>query len=254
MIEELKSIGLTDGEVNVYLTLLKLGPSTNSPIARHAELQSSTVYYCLNSLIEKGFVTYVIKNNRKNYISVDPENIKDIIEEKQKKLVENKERINKIIPELKKYKNQFEDRTTAEVFEGFNGFQTIFKQIRSELKKGEEYEAFVIEQELSDPEEVNILFINHNKELYKKGIKLRLLAPERLRSIFEKLYGESFLKKYQEIRYTKEVIPVGITIYRNKVVTHITEKEKPLSIKIKNNKLAQMYKSYFNHVWKQAKA
>ncbi len=253
MKEELKSLGLTDGEIEIYLTLLKLGESTNSPIARNAHLQSSSVYYCLNSLIEKGFVSYIMKGNRKHFMAINPESIPLIIEEKEKELKEKKEQIKSLIPQLKGFQGILKEKTTAEIYEGLGGFRMIFREILQELKKGDCYHAFVIEQELTEPKAIQIIFTNHNKELKSKGIKLYLLAPEKIRGIFEKIYGKKFLKSYQEIRYTKEITPAGITIYKNNLITHIQEQGMPISIKVKNQKLAEMYRQYFNFIWKQAK-
>ena len=103
MIEELKLLGLTDGEIKVYLALLKLGPATNSPIARNTGLQSSTVYYCLNSLIEKGFVSYIKKGDRKHFSPLNPEDILDVLSRKESELQQQKQRIKKAIPQLKQH-------------------------------------------------------------------------------------------------------------------------------------------------------
>jgi hypothetical protein len=165
----------------------------------------------------------------------------------------NKENISKIIPELKNYEKMIKETTTAEVFEGFRGIQMVFRQILEELKRGDQYEAFVIEQTLEDPKDMEFLFTGHNRELKSKGIKLRLLAHEKMRGVFEKIYGKKFLKSYQEVKYTSETTPVGITIYKNYTITHISEKGKPIAIRVKNDRLAEMYRSYFNFVWKQAK-
>lgn len=253
MKEELKSLGLTDGEVEVYLTLLKLGPSTNSPIARHAGLQSSSVYYCLNSLIEKGFVTYIIQQGRKHFSAVNPDTLLEILEEKQKSFSEQKIKVSAIIPQLKASSNVLKENTSAEVLEGLGGFQSVFRSILKELKKGGQYEAFVIEQAFSEPEEIRNVFIHHNKELKKREIKLRLLAPESLRPVFERIYGKKFLQSYQEIRYTSQITPAGITVYKDTVVIHLSEEDKPISIRVRNPKLALMYHEYFDSVWKTAK-
>lgn len=254
MKQELKLLGLTEGEINVYLALLKLGSATNSPIARHAHLQSSSVYYCLNSLIEKGFITYILKGNRKHFQAVNPEVIPRILEEQERVLKNKRKRILQVIPRLKQYQSLEREKTTAEVYEGFQGFRAIFRQIIQEVKRGGQYEAFVIEQSLTEPREIRTLFKNHNRELKMKGVKLRLLAHESFRDIFEKMYGRKFLKTYQEIRYASQFTPVGITIYNNHVITHLQEQGKPISIKVTNAKLASMYRAYFNEVWKQARA
>jgi sugar-specific transcriptional regulator TrmB len=253
MKEELRMVGLTEGEIAVYLTLLKLGPSTNSPIARHAGLQSSTVYYCLNSLIEKGFVSYIQKGKRRYFIPTAPENILAILDERAKQVDEQRQSVEKILPELKMYHKTLEEKTIAEVYEGFKGFQMIFNQILKTLNRGDSYEAFVIEQALGEPKEIQLLFMRHNKALKAKGIKLRLLAHERMRSIFEAIYGKKFLTIYQEIRYAKEITPVGITIYKNNVVTHISEDGRPMSFLVRNQKLAETYRTYFYSVWERAK-
>ncbi len=251
MEEELRAIGLTGGEIKVYLTLLKLGEATNSPIARNSGLQSSTVYYCLNSLIEKGFVSYINKRG-KHYIPTNPENILSLLDLKAKEIEKQQTKIKKILPELKSQFESIKEKTIVEVYEGFNGLQTIFNNILTTLKKGESYEAFVIEQVLGQ-QNMNLLFQRHNKALKNKGIKLNLLANQKMKKVFEKIYGKEFMTTYQEFRYTNEIIPVGITIYKDFVITHISEDERPMSFLVKNSKLAKMYKKYFYFIWDKTK-
>src|SRR3989338_3434202 len=128
MFEELSSIGLTPAEISIYLALLKLGPSTNSPITRQTQLQSSTVYYCLNSLIEKGFASYILKGNRHVFNAVDPEQIPRLLEQKKEELEKQQQRIVQLVPKLKGQQNTLKEPTVAEVYEGFRGLQTIFNQ------------------------------------------------------------------------------------------------------------------------------
>lgn len=253
MKEELRAIGLTEGETTVYLSLLKLGPSTNSPIAKHSGLQSSTVYYCLNSLIEKGFVSYVQKGGRRYFIASNPQNILAFLEEKEDELAIHRQKIAKILPELKSAYQSIQEKTFAEVYEGWNGFRMIFDNIRDSLKRGERYEAFALGQELGEPEQLRLTFMRHNKMLKAKGIKLRLLAHNGMRLALEKMYGKLFLTTYQEIRYTEEKIPVGVTIYKNNVITHIIDKGKPISFLIHNRKHAEIYHNFFNEAWNRAK-
>lgn len=253
MNKELRDAGLTDGEISVYLALLKLGPSTNSPIAKQAGLQSSTVYYCLNSLLEKGFVSYIQRGNRKQFIPTSPENLVRVMEERQEMLEDQKRGIQKIIPGLKKLHMSMEERTISEVYEGFRGMQMVLNRVVETLSKGDVYEAFAIEQALEEPKEMRLFFMRHNKALKSKGIKLNLLAHERMRPIFEKMYGKRFLTSYQEIRYTEELTPVGITIYKNNVITHISEGGKPMSFLVRNARLAQIYRDFFYSVWRRAR-
>ena len=101
MIENaLEKIGLTNGEIKVYLALLELGSTTTWEITRKSEISGSKVYEVLDRLIGKGLVSYIIKNNVKYFESASPEMILSYLDEKTK-LIENEKRdIQKIIPEL----------------------------------------------------------------------------------------------------------------------------------------------------------
>ena len=50
----LRDIGLTDNEIKIYLTLLKLGISTSSKIVENANTSSGKIYETLNKLFNKG--------------------------------------------------------------------------------------------------------------------------------------------------------------------------------------------------------
>ena len=55
----LKQIGLTENEIQVYLTLLKIGSSGVSTIAEHSGLYRPYVYDTLERLQEKGLVSFI---------------------------------------------------------------------------------------------------------------------------------------------------------------------------------------------------
>lgn len=253
MENELKSLGLTTGEIKIYLALLKIGEATNTPIAKETSLQNSTVFYCINSLLEKGFVSYIVRQNKKHYYAAEPENLQKILDEKEKEIINNKKNFNKIIPKLKELQKKEKNETKAEVYEGFNGFKNIFQEILADIDKNGEYKAFAITQELGEPEKIKFFFTNHNKELKRRNIKLKLLTPEWMRNTFEKMYGKKFLTTYQEIRYTKETIPTNITITKNKVITHIKDENDIKSFKITNKTHAKMYNDFFDELWERSK-
>ena len=252
MKSQLVALGLTQGEAAVYLSLLKLGPSTNSPLAKHTGLQSSSVYYCLNSLVEKVFVSYIQKGGRKHFQAAAPENSLTLLDKRIAQATREKKMAEQLLPKLHAL-GEASQGTTAEVYERFNGFTMVFSQILRTLRKGDGYEAFVVEQTLGEPKQLQRIFTKHNKALKAKGIRLRLLAHKRMKSTFERIYGKRFLSSFQEIRYTNAVTPTGITIYRKTVVTHVSENDRPLLFLMRNEKLAETYRAFFNSLWKKAR-
>jgi sugar-specific transcriptional regulator TrmB len=59
----LQEIGLAPTEISVYTALLKTGSAKVGVLIREVSLHRSRVYEAINRLIEKGLVSYIIKNN-----------------------------------------------------------------------------------------------------------------------------------------------------------------------------------------------
>ncbi|MFH1261506.1 MAG: helix-turn-helix domain-containing protein [Candidatus Micrarchaeota archaeon] len=127
--ESLENIGLTKGETNVYLALLETGATTTGKLIKNTGLQKSTVYFCLEQLIEKGLVGHVIKNNRKVFEAGSPTRLRDYIEKKKMELAKQEEKIEQLIPFLSGKMKPQEKHESAKIFEGWNGMETAFDDI-----------------------------------------------------------------------------------------------------------------------------
>ena len=126
--EILKELGLSDKEIKIYLTLLKLGQSTVNLIAKKANLNRVTCYDVLKYLQEKGLVSYVIKSGVKYYESAEPRKLLGDLQEKQAKL-------KSILPELEALKQSVNEKPSIEVYEGVKGLKTIIEDILKENKE-----------------------------------------------------------------------------------------------------------------------
>ena len=76
----LQEIGLANSEIIVYTTLLKTGSIKVGGLMREVSLHRSRVYEAINRLIEKGLVSYVIKENIKYFEASNPERLLSYIE------------------------------------------------------------------------------------------------------------------------------------------------------------------------------
>src|SRR3989344_9185969 len=113
IVENLQKAGLTEGEAKIYLALLKLGSSTSGPIIKESKVANSIIYRILDSLIEKGLVSYIIKEKTKYFRAAEPNKIIEYIEEKKEKLEESKDSIQKMIPNLIAFASS-KDETTVQ--------------------------------------------------------------------------------------------------------------------------------------------
>src|SRR3989339_141543 len=98
--ETLRKIGLTEGEIKVYIALLELGSTTSGNIIKISGVSGSKVYEVLDRLVNKGLVNFIHKNQVKYFEAASPERILDYLEEKGKQIEDEKILIQKIIPEL----------------------------------------------------------------------------------------------------------------------------------------------------------
>ena len=91
--EVLEQLGLTEAESKVYLALLELGSSQAGKITSKTGIHRRTVYDSIERLIEKGLVSFISQNNIKFFESVDPQQLLEILKEKQ-------DNLKQILPQL----------------------------------------------------------------------------------------------------------------------------------------------------------
>lgn len=244
MIEDsLKQIGLTKGEIKVYLSLLELGSTTTGKITKKSKVSGSKVYEILERLQDKGLISSVIKNNVKYFESSSPEKILDYLNEKEEIIEREKKEIRKIIPDLILRKNNTK-KSEVKVFTGFEGIKTANQDIIDSLKKGEEWLSMGL---TSQPKSWEIYFTNKQKERAKKGIKHRHLLNERYKSLYQtrkKLPHTQFKFLSKDFE-----MPTSIEIYKNKVLIFILSKENPLGIMIESKDVHNSFKKYFDVLW-----
>ena len=85
-LEVLRELGLTEGEIKVYLALIGLGEVTSGPIVKEARVSLSKVYQILDRLSKKGLVAHILKNNTKYFKAADPNRLLVYLNEKQDSL------------------------------------------------------------------------------------------------------------------------------------------------------------------------
>ena len=79
-----EAVGLTKGEREVYLALAALGPSTANPVIKKTGMQKSAVYFCLDRLVSKGLISYIIRNNRRVFEAAPTDKLAEYIENRKK--------------------------------------------------------------------------------------------------------------------------------------------------------------------------
>lgn len=243
----LQKAGFTQNEVKAYLSLLKIGRSTSYDIVKEAKVSSGKIYETLDKLIERGIVSYIIIRGKKYFEAAEPERLLDYMKKREFETHEETEEISKIIPELKSKKKFVEKATKAEIYEGISGIKSIYELMLSELKSGETILILGAPKEAG--EKLDIYFDNFNKRRIEQNIMLKIILnfahprEQKLKS----------LKKTQTKVFSKDITtPAWINTFGDYVATfNLTEE--PIVFLIKNKKIADSYRQYFELMWKISK-
>ena len=111
--EQFMKLGMTSNEADIYFTLLKTGPTSGYKIAQELKAIASTVYYVLEGLEERGYVTRFINNNKHHFSAKCPY---VIAAEERSKI----DAFEEVLPSVSAYMWQ-DDRPHVSQYEGIEG-------------------------------------------------------------------------------------------------------------------------------------
>lgn len=228
----LHSVGLSEGEAAVYLSLLKLGRAPVSKIKEDTGLHRTTIYDFVEKLLNKGLVSYAQHRGAKHYQATHPQRLLDYVQEKE-------DLVKDILPALAKLNKAHSSDISVEVYRGIEGLKTFLNDM---IRVGEDYVGFGVEEhdwESRIPEFVQQHF-RREKEL---GIRGRALISEDARHTYDdKAHYRTVPREYFN--------PTTTAVYGDRTATVIWE---PLTVIIVQNKdVADSHRKHFELLWKSA--
>jgi|SRR3989344_8094123 len=228
----LEELGLTENEAKIYLALLEKGPSLAGLISQLTGIHRRSVYDAIERLIQKGLLGYILKNNRKYFEAVNPEQLLSLLKEKENALTD-------ILPKLQEKYHSKKEKQETNFYKGKNGLKTVFEE---QLK---EKEILILGASQVANQILKYYFHWFDIRREQKKIPVRIIATR-----------STDLKKIPlaTIKYIPEEYgsPLAINIYGDKIAILLWSEEKPLAIVIKNSVVAESYKKYFELTWKIA--
>jgi sugar-specific transcriptional regulator TrmB len=249
--EPLKKLGFTDGEVKVYLALIRLGETTTGPLVDESQISVSKVYSILDRLAKKGLASHIIKRKTKFFKATDPNRLLDYVKEKESELKIQEQKIKEMIPLLQLEGNTAITTDTAQVYDGLRGIQTARERTLKIMKKGDEMWIIGISRTPYDGP-MTPYFRDYHKRRYEKGIKCKYLYNE----YAKEPYGMTSSKyPLSEVRYMPKgmITHSWMEIYADTVTIGIN-KGKSFSVVIQNQEVANSFKLYASILWGMARS
>ena len=232
--------GLTPNESKIYIMLLEIGEALASEIAGKTEISRPHVYDSIKKLIEKGLVSYVIKDNKRYFKAANPKELINFLEDEKDKINNKQKEIKKALPDLLKIHKEKKAKASVEVYESKEGLKTVLMDI---INYGHDFVAFGATHKFEKILPVfSKIFVKRRQQ---KSLKAKIVVVE----------GETPIKtSLNEYRWIpKEYsLPSSTIIYGNKTATLLWSDE-PLGIIIKSKEVSDSYISYFKLLWKIGK-
>lgn len=233
----LEDLGLSKGEIKVYLALLELGPTKVGRIIKKSKQASSAVHNSVNALVEKGLVSFIKRGKIRFYQTVPVKQLLDFIEDKKKRIME-------ILPELELKQKLAEEKQEAEIFEGTKGILAMLNRLIEEAEPKEEYRFFATYLEERN-EEIQNFFRKFDLKRAEKGLVVKGLAQSKIKYLFTG-------RKILNMKFVDFQIPSDISVFKGKVA-FIAWGDRPVGYLIRSPQIYEMFRNYFDSIWDAAK-
>ena len=238
-LEFLRKIGLSDGEIKVYSSLLDLGKAPLNKIHERTGIERRNIYDILNKLIERGLVTYIKENKKRLFEISHPNKIIGYVEEKKHELDITKQEIEKELPSIIEKYNFKKPDINAEIFRGIEGVKAVWEDMLNHK------EIYWIGSGRYVPKRLSIWFSNYNRRRVKQKVKwLNLMRNEMKKEIKKPL-------EFEKIKFLPKEFsgnPTAIGIYGNKIVNFLLG-EDFFAFMIENKEIADNYRKYHSFLW-----
>lgn len=223
----LENFGLSSNESKVYIASLELGLSKVSEISKKAKILRETTYGVINSLLDKGLMSYVLKSGIKYFEAVGSTKLIYILKEKERM-------INNISQDLNLLSKMTITKPSVELLEGKEGLKTIQELLLSSKK------FLVIASNKHLKKILKSYFPNFVKRRIKLKIKVKLLSDE-------KPMGEELLQ-YKPLPKNFN-IKTATYLFDDKIAIISLNQQEPVGIIIKNKDIFNTQKNMFDLLW-----
>lgn len=230
------NIGFDPKEIQIYLALLELGEGSILEISKRSKVNRASIYYIIEGMKQKGYVSHLKKNSGYVYMPTDPASLLS----RQKSRIQDFE---KTVPELNRLMSQNEKHTFVRFFEGIAGVKILYADT---LSAKTEILSYANSREIRDH------WIDYDAEYVAKRIakkiKLRGIAADdeygrQVQNGVKKSYRETRLINSKKLKFRDE-----INIYDDKIAM-ASFGDDVFGVIIESKALTETQRSIFEMAW-----
>ena len=252
LISQIEDLGLSNKEARVYVANLMLGPSGVQQIAELSGIKRVTTCVILESLASIGLVSQTLKARKTLFVAESPENLNRLLDSREKSLVDQRNQLEEIMPDLVAIKNLPTDAPTVKFYEGIEAIRSMNATFFEQFKKEGVKQTYGI----SDLDQLRNIFPDIEK---RAGNPERIRAKIKSKFIYTSSRGNVMSGNDEEAGRESRYIPrdlyafnCDISIAGDYVLLVSLTARNPIGVAIKSNAIADGMKMVFDLAWKAA--
>jgi sugar-specific transcriptional regulator TrmB len=244
-IQILQKLGFSDKSAEVYLALLRLGPSSVRSLAVETGLNRGTTYDMLKWLQDHGVVTFYKKATKQHFVAEAPEKLQALLREQQEELSRTESDLSKFVTELEALHHSGKSKPVARYY-GKDELHKVLEDVLATTESGEEklYRVYSTE---GVREYLYADFPTFSDARVAKGITVKAIAlgdGGELRGLDER-------KWLHTSNSDVHASPTYIILYPGKTAyIALDVHSEPMGVVIENPGVARMQEIIFDQLWK----
>lgn len=245
----LSQLGLNDKEVQIFLSLSKLGAASASALARDTSITRTLIYDVATELIEKGLLTESEKSGVKQYEAIDYAGLMAYISNKQRQLQKLEKEFTQAASDFNALRTSETPKTKVRFYDGAEGMKSVYEEIRHDLTIADVKELLTI-WPVEALEKTYRFFYEDKMNLDLPGlVKRDIMCESPLADLYIKRYAQSQTKHHYKLwPKVKGKFPTDALCWGDKVV-YTDVQGYPSSIVIENKAVADTFRMYFWQMW-----
>ncbi len=245
-LQVLEELGFSTKEIAVYLALLAVDSSTVTEIAKKAEIQRTTCYEILDSLLHRGIITKFKKHKKIYFQAGDPRRLIQYLErekeEKIKVIEQQKSKVNEVMTEFLSLLEPKNTKPKVEFYEGEKGMREAYENTLTSEGEILSY---------ANVEEVHKGLPNFFPEYYTRraalGIPIRAVFTNNAPSKELATHDKQEMRETVILPDPQDTFSPEINIYNNKML--IASWKEKMAVIIESKELADLQRVIYKIVW-----
>lgn len=242
----LKQLKFSEKEEKIYLALLELCDAKAQDISKKSDINRTTVYDVLESLMKKGLISKFKRGSSTIYNALDPKKLLNYLdrekEEKIKKIDKQKEIVNSLLPQLISLQNINTSKPKVQLFEGEKGMREAYEDTLNTKNMILAY-ANVETMHKGLPN----FFPEYYKRRVKKKIYIKAILPKNKLSIERARRNQEEMRAARFLPDDKMSFSPEINLYNNKML--IASWNEKMAVLIESKELVDLQKMIFELLW-----